>query len=78
MVCFDGAQYNASGNVVTQHVPYECKCFERQPDCSTACQVALADVKAGPYGARCLNSDPTAALDPNEPVMCGCAPIVLK
>jgi len=78
MVCFDGVQYNASGNVVSQHVPYECQCFEKQPDCATACQTAVVALNRGPYSARCLNPDPNAALDPTEPVLCGCAPIVLK
>lgn len=79
MVCFDGVQYNASGNVIAQHVPYECKCFEQQPDCSTACQVAEAALVPGnPYRSRCVNADPTAALDPTQPVMCGCAPVVLR
>jgi hypothetical protein len=78
MVCLDGARYNASGNVVLEQVPYECKCIERQTDCTAACLVADAAWNRGGYTSSCMNDDPTAALDPGEPVLCGCAPIVLK
>jgi hypothetical protein len=79
MVCFDGTQYDASGRVVATSVPYACKCFARQPDCSTTCDVALAAIfDRERFDARCLNADPTAALDPNQPVLCGCAPVFLR
>lgn len=77
MVCIDGVQYNASANATTEHVPYECQCIPRQPDCLTTCEVAAGGVNAARM-VRCTGADPTAAPDPTEPVLCGCAPIVLK
>jgi hypothetical protein len=70
-VCIAGLTYDASGNAVEPPVPYQCQCVPRQADCASACR----STDSGRY-VRCITPDPPS--NPSDPILCECAPVVLK